>query len=131
MVPLWVYVWRYYLHMYIMIIDYHNNSQPVCTKGSRFPYILLTAQEVRVYFVAMITLRHAPACERSTYTRLIYQVCDYITLSIYSTIARLYGAPLIFAYGAGPPKVSGPSEGHGGEQHITSPVAIYFSVVIR
>ena len=42
---------------------------------------------------------------------------EYIIFSIYSTIAHLYWAPLIFAYGAGPPKVSGPSEGHGGEQH--------------
>ena len=92
----------------------------VCTKGSHFPYILLTAQEVRVYFIAMITLRRVPACEHSTYTCLTYQVCDYITLSIYSTIAYLYGAPLIFVYGAGPPKVSSPSEGHGGEQHINA-----------
>ena len=44
-----------------------NTVNPICTKGSGFPYILLTAQEVRVYLVAMIALRHALARERKTY----------------------------------------------------------------
>ena len=34
------------------------------------------------------------------------------------TTARLYGTPLIYASGAGPPKVIGPREGHEGEQYI-------------
>ena len=38
--------------------------------------------------------------------------------SIYSTTARLYGAPLIFVYEVGPPKVIGPREGHGGEHTL-------------
>ena len=33
--------------------------------------------------------------------------------SIYSITARLYEAPLIFAYGVGLPKVIGPREGRG------------------
>ena len=37
--------------------------------------------------------------------------------SIYSTTARLYGAPLILFVHV-PPKVIGPREGHGGDQHI-------------
>ena len=49
----------------------------------------------------------------------MYYVCDHIIFSIYSTTMRLYGAPLIHAYvsGAGPPKVIGARDGHGGEQH--------------
>ena len=121
----WTKLKHNYSSIYTMVVTFWPirllyrciNHLSVCTKGSRFPYILLIAQEVRVYFVAMITLRHAPAHKRLTYMRLIYHVCDYIIFSIYSTIARLYWAPLIFAYGAEPPKVSGPSEGHGGEQH--------------
>ena len=83
-------------------------------KTLRFPYILLPTQEVRVYFVAMITLRHALVRERSTCTRLLYRVCDHPTFSIHSTTARLYGAPVISAYEAGVPKVIGPREGHAG-----------------
>ena len=80
---------------------------PVCMKTPHFPYILLPTQEVRVYFVAMITLRHALVRERSTYARSLYHVCDHITFSIHTTTARLYRAPVISAYGAGPPKVIG------------------------
>ena len=90
----------------------------VCTKTPRFPYILLPTQEVRVYFVAMIILRHALVRERSTYARLLYRVSDHTTFSIHSTTARLYVAPVISAYGAGAPKVIGPREGHAGKQHI-------------
>ena len=32
--------------------------------------------------------------------------------------AFIWGASLIFAYGVGPPKIIGPREGRGGEQHI-------------
>ena len=39
----------------------------VCAKGLGFPYILLTAQEVHVYLVAMIALRHALPHERKMY----------------------------------------------------------------
>ena len=76
-------------------------------RGAHFPYILFPTQEVRVYFVAMITLRQALVHERSTYVRSVYHVCDHITFSIHTPIARLYGAPVISAYGAGPPKVIG------------------------
>ena len=38
-------------------------------EGVGFPYILLTAQEVRVYLVAMIALWHVLARERKTYAR--------------------------------------------------------------
>ena len=65
---------------------------------------LLPTQEVRVY---LITLRHALVRERSTYTCLLYRVCDHPTFSIQSITAHLYGA--------GAPKVIGPREGHAGK----------------
>ena len=84
-------------------------------EGVGFSYILLTAQEVHVYMVAMIALRHALARERKTYARLIYHACDHMLFSINCITARLNGAPLISAYGAGPPKVIWPREGHAGK----------------
>ena len=51
----------------ITIFNNIPNVQSVCTKGSGFLYILLTAQEVHVYLVSMIVLRHVLVCERKTY----------------------------------------------------------------
>ena len=50
------------------------------------------------------------------YAHSLYHVCDHITFSIHTTTARLYRAPVISAYGAGPPNWR--SLGHGGEEHI-------------
>ena len=58
-------------------------------KDPTFPYILLPTQEVRIYFVAVITLRHALVRKRSTYERLLCHVCVHITFSTHSTTARL------------------------------------------
>ena len=41
-------------------------------KESHFPFILLTAQEVHVYLVAMIALRHVLAHKHSTYAHYIH-----------------------------------------------------------
>ena len=45
--------------------------------------------------VAMIALRHAPACEHRTCARLLYHGCDNSTFSIYSTTAQavIWGTP--------------------------------------
>ena len=47
-----------------------NKYSAVCTKTPHFPYILLPTQEVRVYFVAMITLGHVLVRESSMYAHL-------------------------------------------------------------
>ena len=77
----------------------------VCMKRSGFPYVLLTGQEVRVYLVAMITLQHALASEWKKRMHV-----KYTMLATTSTTAHLYEAPLISAYGVGPPKVTWPRD---------------------
>ena len=69
-----------------------------------------TGSALFIYLVAMIIYIYI----------IIYISClrPHHKFSIYSTTARLYGAPLMYASGAGPPKVIGPREGHGGEQHM-------------
>ena len=83
--------------MSTIIIGLSNNN---IQSARRRHVFLLTQQEVHVNFVAMIALRIVLAREHSTYTCLIYHVCDYIIFSIYSTVACLYGAPLMYAYRA-------------------------------
>ena len=89
------YYWSFYITVY--------------TKTPRFPYIILPAQEVRVYFVAMITLRHALVCECSTCALYIWSLRSY-PIQYLLCCMFLYEAPLISVYGAGPPKVIGPRE---------------------
>ena len=68
MVIVMLYALRWYV---ITLCDMKKYHHTVCTKTPRFPYTLLPTQEVCVYFVAMITLRHALMRERSTYARLL------------------------------------------------------------
>ena len=59
---------------------------------------------------------HAHKCP--TCAHLILYVCDHDVFSINCTTVRLDGAAVIFAFGAGLPKVIGPRKGHAGKQYI-------------
>ena len=103
-----------YTLLLISTVSLHELKTPTFSIHS----LAHTVQEVRVYFVAMITLRHVLVREHSMYAHELYHVCDYATFNIHSTTAHLYGAPVISAYGAGVPKVIRIREGHAGKQHI-------------
>ena len=95
-----------------------GNNYTVCTKGSRFPYILLPIQEAFCLFGCHDYATMCACARRPAYARLILYVCDHNVFTINCTTACLYGAAVILAFRAGPPKVIGPSKGHGGKQHI-------------
>ena len=60
---------------------------------------------------------HAPAHERSKHAHQFIMFAG-TSSTLLLCIKFLYWSILISAYGAGPSKVIGLTEGHGGEQHI-------------
>ena len=99
------------------IVQHHS----VCTKGSRFPYILLLTQEVGCLLCCYDDITpcacalHGASAQRM---RIIFAATKYSVLTL------LLAINIMFAYGAVPPKVIGLRRGHPGEQHIIA----YFQI---
>ena len=96
----------------------------VCTKGSRFPYILLLTQEVGCLLCCHDDIMpcacalHGASAQRMRIKYFIFATTKYSVLTLLLVIN------VMFTYGAVPPKVIGLRRGHPGEQHIIA----YFQI---